>query len=382
MTQMTVPDRSATAPARLATRLSFLAGGFAISCWAPLIPFAKNSVGADEALLGILLLCLGMGSVVAMPLTGIISARRGARPMILLGGFGMGLTLPFLALAGHPVSLGATLFVFGAALGTLDVAMNVHAAEVERTEARPLMSGFHAQFSIGGFAGAGSMTALLSFGLSPILAALIGSALTLGAMALAAPRLLRARGGDPDPFVFPRGLVLLLAVLAAVAFLVEGAILDWGALLLIEREMTEARSAGLGYMLFSVAMVAGRLSGDWTVARLGEGPILVGGGILTMAGLAVCLLAATPAITLAGFVLVGLGAANLVPVVFSIAGRQTIMPAGLAIASVTTTGYAGVLLGPAIVGFAAHQTSLPTAFWVLALMMAIYPLTAGIARRG
>lgn len=382
MTQMTVPDRSATAPARLGTRLSFLAGGFAVSCWAPLIPFAKNSVGADEALLGILLLCLGMGSVIAMPITGIISARRGARPMILLGGYGMAVTLPFLALVGHPAALGAALFVFGAALGTLDVAMNVHAAEVERTEARPLMSGFHAQFSIGGFAGAGSMTALLSIGLSPIIAAFIGSALTLGAMTLAAPRLLRARGGDPEPFTLPRGLVLLLAVLAAVAFLVEGAILDWGALLLIEREMTEARSAGLGYMLFSVAMVAGRLSGDWQVARLGEGPILVWGGLLTMAGLAVCLLAATPWITLGGFLLVGIGAANLVPVVFSIAGRQTIMPAGLAIASVTTTGYAGVLLGPAIVGFAAHQTSLPTAFWILALMMAIYPLTAAIARRG
>lgn len=382
MTDLTAPDRSATGPARLATRLSFLAAGFAVSCWAPIIPFAKTSIGADEALFGVLLLCLGLGSVIAMPLTGIISARRGARPMILLGGFGMAVTLPFLALSGHAIALGAVLFVFGAALGTLDVAMNVHAAEVERTERRPLMSGFHAQFSIGGFAGAGSMTALLSFGITPVLASFIGAGLTLVTMTLAAPRLLRARGGDPEPFVLPRGIVLLLAVLAAIAFLAEGAILDWGALLLIEREMTEARSAGLGYMLFSLAMVAGRLSGDWTVARLGEGPILVWGGIATMAGLAVVLLGGTQAVTLAGFVLVGLGAANLVPVVFSIAGRQKIMPAGLAIASVTTTGYAGVLLGPAIVGFVASETSLPTAFWVVTLMMVAYPLTAGIARRG
>lgn len=382
MTQMIAPDRSATAPARLSTRLSFLAAGFAVSCWAPLIPFAKSNVGADEAILGILLLCLGMGSVIAMPITGVISARRGARGMILLGGFGMGITLPLLVLAGSPVALGMALFVFGASLGTLDVAMNVHGAEVERQERRPLMSGFHAQFSIGGFTGAGLMTALLSFGLSPLASALIGAVLTLGTMTFVAPRLMRARGGDPEPFALPRGIVLLLALLAAIAFLVEGAILDWGALLLIDREMSEVRNAGMGYMLFSVAMVTGRLSGDWQVARFGEGPILVLGGIATMAGIAVALLAGMPSLALAGFVLVGLGAANLVPVVFSIAGRQKIMPAGLAIASVTTTGYAGVLLGPAIVGFVAAETSLPSAFWILAAMMAAYPLTAAIARRG
>ena len=241
MTQMIAPDRSATAPARLSTRLSFLAAGFAVSCWAPLIPFAKSNVGADEAILGILLLCLGMGSVIAMPITGVISARRGARGMILLGGFGMGITLPLLVLAGSPVALGMALFVFGASLGTLDVAMNVHGAEVERQERRPLMSGFHAQFSIGGFTGAGLMTALLSFGLSPLASALIGAVLTLGTMTFVAPRLMRARGGDPEPFALPRGIVLLLALLAAIAFLVEGAILDWGALLLIDREMSEVR---------------------------------------------------------------------------------------------------------------------------------------------
>lgn len=377
----TATDLAGTAPARLATRLAFLAAGFALACWAPLIPFAKAGVGADEAQFGLLLLCLGAGSVVAMPVTGWVAARFGARPMILLGGFGMVAVLPLLPLAGIAVLLGAALFLFGAALGTLDVAMNVHAAEIETREARPLMSGFHAQFSLGGFAGSGLMTGLLSLGLAPFPAALTGALLTLGAVVVAAPHLMRARGGPPEPFALPRGLVLLLAVIAAIAFLVEGAILDWGALLIIERNLAEAQSAGLGYMLFSVAMVAGRLTGDRMVAALGDVRTLLAGGMVAILGLAVVLVSAWPPLAMSGFVLVGLGAANIVPVVFSLAGRQRRMPAGMAIAAVTTTGYAGILLGPALVGFAAQATSLATAFWLLAVLLAVVPLTARSAAR-
>ena len=124
-------DFSSTAKARLATRLAFFAAGFAMACCAPLFPFFKSNVGADKAEFGILLLCLGLGSIVAMPATGVMAARRGARSLILWGGFGLIFMLPILALAGSPLLLGAGLFVFGASLGTIDVAMNVHGAEVE-----------------------------------------------------------------------------------------------------------------------------------------------------------------------------------------------------------------------------------------------------------
>ena len=370
-----VPHLASTARARLATRLAFFASGFAAASWAPLIPFAKTRVGADEATLGLLLLCLGLGSVVAMPVTGWVAARRGARPMILLGGITMGVVLPALMLADSVGLLAVALVLFGAGLGTLDVSMNVHGAEIEAREGRPLMSGFHAQFSIGGFSGAAAMTGLLVLGLGAASAALAGGLLTLGVIALAAPRLLRARGGDPEPFALPRGIVILLAVLAGVLFLVEGAILDWGALLIIDRGLADTRGGGVGYILFSVAMVIGRLTGDRVVAALGGFRILFAGGLVTIAGLATILIAG-PGIAMFGFVLVGLGAANMVPVLFSAAGRQTVMPAGLAIAAVTTTGYAGVLLGPALVGLAAQQTSLPSAFWLLVLLLLLVPLSA------
>ncbi|MGZ9809839.1 MFS transporter [Pseudoroseicyclus sp. H15] len=371
-----------TAGPRLATRLAFFAAGFAMACWAPIIPFAKAHVGADEAQLGLLLLCLGIGSVCAMPVTGIISAQKGARPMMMLGGVGLAVVLPVLALAGSAWLLGAALFVLGASLGTLDVSMNVHGVEVEARAKRPLMSGFHAMFSVGGFVGAGGVTGLLALGASPALCLFAGAAITLAAMAIAAPRLLRARGGEAMPFALPHGLVLLLALLATIMFLVEGAMLDWGALFAVETDLASVERAGLGFMLFNLAMTFGRLTGDRVVAALGDRKVLVWGGLLAIAGMLVLLLAPWPPVAFAGFALIGLGAANLVPVIFSLTGRQRAMPTGLAVAAVTTAGYAGVLLGPAAIGFVSHATSLPAAFWMLTVLVAAIPLAAARVTRG
>jgi predicted MFS family arabinose efflux permease len=367
------PNRPAT---RLATRLSFLAAGFGMACWAPLVPFAKTRIGVDDGQLGLLLLCIGIGSIIAMPLTGWFSARLGSKPMILAGGIGIVLLLPILAITNDAFVLAAALLGFGASLGTIDVAMNVHAVEVERAADRPMMSGFHALFSIGGFAGSGSMTLLFSTGFAPFTAALFGSAITMAALALAWPRLLTARGGEPTPFVVPHGIVLLLAGLGAVTFLVEGAILDWSALLIVGAGLAAAAQGGLGYMLFSIAMTIGRLSGDRIVARFGNRSVLAWGGLLTVAGFVLLLTAPFAQVALAGFLLIGFGASNIVPVLFSLAGRQTVMPAVLAVAALTTTGYAGILAGPAAVGFVSRHFGLPAAFWLLAALMALVPVFA------
>jgi predicted MFS family arabinose efflux permease len=364
-----------TAGTRLATRLAFFAAGFIMACWAPIVPFAKANVGVGEGELGLLLLCLGLGSIVAMPLTGWFSAQVGSKPMILAGGFGLALVLPALAVIDDPLLLAAALLVFGAALGTIDVAMNVHAVEVEKAAGKPLMSGFHALFSVGGFAGAGGITLLLSRGLSPFASTLCASALALAAILLAWPRLLKVQGGEPPAFVAPRGIVLLLAALAGLTFLVEGAMLDWSALLLLGRNIVDPAQGGLGYMLFAVAMTVGRLTGDRVVETIGARRVLLWGGLLTVAGFV--LLLTVPGVTaLLAFVLIGIGASNIVPVLFSAAGRQKVIPAGLAIAAVTTTGYAGILVGPAFVGFVSHFTDLSTAFWLLAASMLLVPLFA------
>jgi len=366
-------DRAAT---RLATRLSFLAAGFVMACWAPLVPFAKARVGVDDGQLGLLLLCLGIGSIIAMPLTGWLSARFGSKPMILGGGISAALLLPLLATTGNALGLAATLLGFGASLGTIDVAMNIHAVEVEQAGKRPMMSGFHAMFSIGGFAGSGGMTLLLSTGADPLTGALCAGAMTVATLGLAWPRLLVARGGEPIPFVLPRGVVLLLAGLAAATFLVEGALLDWSALLIVGAGLASVAQGGLGYMVFSIAMTIGRLSGDRIVARAGNARVLVGSGVLAVAGFSLLLTADTGLVAMLGFLLIGFGASNIVPVLFSLTGRQTVMPAGLAVAALTTTGYAGILAGPAVIGFVSQAIGLKAAFWLLAALMALVPVFA------
>ena len=367
---------------RLATRLAFLIAGFGLACWAPLVPFAKARLGVDDGVLGILLLCLGLGSVAAMLATGMLSARYGSKPIIIAGGFGLALTLPILTIASTPFTLGITLAAFGASLGSLDVAMNIHAIEVEKGANRPLMSGFHALFSIGGFIGSLLVTLLLSVHAGPLVATLLSSALMVAAMVVAWPRLLKTVPSEDAPlFAIPRSFVLLLAVLAAITFLVEGAILDWSALLLTTQGRVEASHGGLGYMLFAIAMTVGRLAGDTITAKLGDRAIMLWGGLVAVAGFVVLLLSPIAILAMSGFLLIGLGASNIVPVLFRKGGTQTVMPAGLAVAAITMCGYAGVLIGPASVGFVANHVGLLGSFWMLAILLCAAPLCAGIVTR-
>lgn len=371
---MTSADRPET---RLATRLAFFVAGFGIACWAPLVPFAKARLNIDDAVLGLLLLCLGVGSVVAMVLTGIMSARFGSKPLIIVAGLASALLLPLLAIAGTPLTLGLSLFAFGAAIGSLDVAMNIHAVEVEHAAGRPIMSGFHALYSVGGFAGSSAVTFLLSMMFGALASTLWCAALMIVAMILAWPRLLRSSAHQGGPlFAVPRGIVLALAGLTAIIFLVEGAMLDWSALYLTGAGLVPETRGGIGFMVFSVAMVAGRFAGDAIVARLGDRATLIWGSLLTLAGLLVLVAAPAAIIAMAGFLLIGLGASNIVPVLFRRAGAQTVMPIGLAVSAVTTAGYAGILLGPAMIGFIAQIWSLAAAFWMLAALVAVVALSA------
>ena len=369
---MTPPDSRAP---RIATRLAFLVAGFGLSCWAPLVPFARDRLSVDEQTLGILLLCLGVGSLIAMLFAGMLSASFGTRPVILVSGAAFAFLLPALVISSTPIVMGVSLLLFGASLGSLEVAMNIHAVEVEREAGRPLMSGFHALFSVGGFAGAAFMTALLSLGVGTLATVLIGAAMMLAAILAAWPRLLRSKATEGTPhFALPRGVVLIIAVLAAVMFLAEGALLDWSALLITDGNLVDKEHGGTGYMMFAIAMTVGRLTGDAIVARIGDRATLVWGGVVAIAGFLLLLAAPFAALALAGFVLIGLGAANIVPVLFRRAGTQDVMPAALAVAVVSIAGYAGIMLGPAVIGFVARQVGLAMAFWMLPLLVCLVPL--------
>ena len=363
--------------AKLATRLAFVAAGFGVACWAPLVPFAKARCHLGDDTMGLVLLLLGAGSMVAMPLAANLSARFSNQPIILSSGLGVAVVLPLLSIVSSPLALGVALFAFGVFLGSLDIAMNLHAVDVERASEKPLMSGFHALFSIGGFLGSGTMTALLSRGIAPSSSTLLSSVILVPLILVAIPRLLSNRERTKQPlFAIPRGVVLVIAIFAAISFLVEGALLDWSALLLVGEHLVSAAHGGLGYMIFSIAMTVGRFFGDRIVARFGNRMVLTLGGLLAFLGLCGVLLAPVAWIGLFSFVFVGLGAANIVPILFRLAGTQNTMPKGLAVAALTTAGYAGMLTGPAAIGFLSQEIGLPNAFWFLAALMACVPLFA------
>ncbi|WP_416207800.1 MFS transporter [Bradyrhizobium sp. SEMIA] len=361
----------------LGIRLAFFVAGFGLAAWAPLVPLAKERLAVGDRMLGFLLLCLGTGSVIAMLLTGVLNARYGSKPIIIGGGLGLAILLPCLGIANTPVRLGATLFAFGVSLGSIDVAMNIHAIELERVTGRPLMSGFHAQYSIGEFTGSAAVTSLLSLQLGPLFSTLVCSALMTIAIASAWPGLLAAGAGQQGPsFVLPNRSVLLIAVLAAITFLVEGSMLDWSALLLVERDLLAEAHGGIGCMLFSIAMAAGRLGGDAVVARIGDRAILILGTLPIVTGFLAVVAAPVALIAMAGFLLIGLGISNVVPVLCRRAGKQKIMPPAVAIAVVTTAGYAGILVGPAGIGLVAHMFGLRVAFGILGALMSIVTLSA------
>lgn len=367
----------------LGTRTVFLIAGLGMSSWAPLVPFASQRLQLSGASLGALLLCLGMGSLAAMPLTGSLVGRFGCRRVMLLSTLIVLATLPLLATLEVMWMMAATLIVFGAGLGMLDVAMNVQAVEVEKAARRPMMSGFHGFFSLGGILGAGAISLLLSVGLSPLLSVALVLLLMLLLLVASLPTLMSTRLHQPDQpwLVVPRGFVAFLGLLCFILFLAEGAVLDWGALLLLQRPGMSTAHAGLGYAVFSVAMTLGRLTGDSIIQRFGRFPVMLAGALTASAGLAMAVFLPSPLAALLAFLLVGFGLANTVPMLFNAVGNQQDMPANLGISAMTTLGYAGILSGPALIGFISQWLSLSGAFLLIALLLLAVAASARLVAR-
>jgi predicted MFS family arabinose efflux permease len=334
----------------------FFVIGFAAGAWAPLVPFAKQRLALDDGGLGLLLVCLGAGSIVAMPLAGALAARIGCRRVLVAAAAVACLVFPLLATTSSVPLLAAALLLFGVGIGSLDCVINVQAIVVERGSGRSMMSGFHALYSLGGFAGAGALATMVS-----------------------TPGLLARRAEDhPTPFAVPRGAVLLIGVFCFVMFLAEGSALDWSAVFLRAVRHAAPAEAGLGYVAFAVSMTSGRLVGDRLVAMLGlRRTVSVGAGVAA-AGLAIATLAPGWMSTVIGYALVGAGCANIVPALFTAIGRQTVMPESQAVPAVSVLGYAGILAGPAAIGLVASATSLTLALLAVAALLAA--VAAGASR--
>jgi MFS family permease len=396
---------------RIATTVFFALDGFLFAGWVVRIPAVKEQTGASPSALGLALLGVSAGGVVTMMLTGRLCRRYGNHSVTVVAAalLSLGVALP--PLTHSAVSLGLVLLVFGAAYGGLNVAMNAAAVDLIAALGRPVMPGFHAAFSLGGMAGAG-LGGLVAGQLSATRHLLMLTAVGLVLTALAGRVLLthpvpapaRVAAGSPpvSPPVAPSGppegpsdgpskgppaagratpsarrarrLVLVLGLIALCTAYGEGALADWSALHLTEDLHTGPGTAAAGYSLFALAMTAGRLCGTALLERLGQSRLLTAGGLTAGAGMLMGSLAPEIWLVLTGFVITGLGLANLFPVAVARAGALT-GPGGVAAAS--TLGYGGMLLGPVAIGFLAEWFSLTAALTTVALLAVV---AAGVGR--
>ncbi|AYG08755.1 MFS transporter [Pseudomonas fluorescens] len=366
---------------QMSTRIAFFIAGFGIAAWAPLVPYAKARAQLNEGTLGLLLLCLGVGSIIAMPVAGALASRFGCRRVLSAGTLLLCVALPMLATVSSIPLLMAGLFLFGAGLGTVDSTVNLQAVIVERASGKTMMSGFHGLFSLGGIVGAAGVSALLGLGLSPLSATLVVIVITLGALLKAAPHLLPYGSESSGPaFAIPHGVVLFIGCLCFIVFLAEGAVLDWSAVFLSDERGLDEAYAGLGYAAFALTMTLGRLTGDAIVRRLGAKRVIVIGGLLATAGMLLATLLPAWETALLGYALVGAGCSNIVPVLYTAVGKQTVMPEHIAVPAITTLGYAGILAGPALIGFIAHGSSLSVAFVLIAVLLLAVAISGKILR--
>lgn len=361
--------RSGVSPA-FATRLVFFIAGFVTAAWAVIVPFARSNTGVNEATLGTLLLCLGVGALIAMPVTGLLTSKFGCRRVILSAVGFIVLTTPLLSAINDPLLLAGVLLLFGVGVGVTDCAMNIQAILVEKASPVPVMSGFHGMYSVGGIAGAGFLTLLLTLGMTIFTGTLLVTLAVIVMTFISRSGLLDYANPTEGPaFAVPRGAVLLLGIVCFAVFLTEGTVLDWSAVYLTDVRNIPETLGGLGYTCFAIAMTLFRLTGDRIIARLGRLPVVLGGSIVAAVGLALVTYIPSWELSLIGYVLVGAGCANIVPVMFSAVGRQTVMPQAAAVPAITTLGYLGVLSGPAFIGYVAHFSSLSFAFSLIMVLM-------------
>lgn len=356
----------------LRMRLIFAMAGIGISVWALTAPFTKIRFGLNDGALGLVLLAGGLGGILVMPLASIAIARLGSRATLALAGLGAALLMPLLAIAPGVASFTALLLIYGALFGMLDIAMNAQGAVVEARSGRLQMSGFHGWYSAGTLGVSLAIVLLLRLHLSyPACSAL--AACVMLAM-LAAARGLIGRDGDAPPaarhFAWPNRAATILGLCCFACFTTEGVATDWSTVYLHFNRAMPITSAPLGYAAFAVAMTASRFMGDSVAAKLGKPQIMRLGCALAVMGFGITIFIPNGWAGVLGFGLVGLGTANIAPLVFSAAARVPGMAASHAAPAIMAIGYAGFLIGPVLIGGLASHFGLSFALAMDATLLA------------
>ncbi|MFJ5999321.1 MFS transporter [Streptomyces sp. NPDC092370] len=374
---------------RVVTFVYFVLNGTLLGMWVVQIPAIEERVGISHAALGGFLVLLGAGAFAGMQAGGRLSDRLGTRTVVPLAGVLCSATLVLPGLAREPWTLGAALLLFGFGNGTLDVSMNAHAVQVEKAYERPVMSAFHATFSVGGVLAALAGAAALDIGWDPAMT--LGTAAAVGVIIalvparglLPAPSIAEVDDAESGPRMKKRAVpsrIWLLAVLALLIMLCEGAANDWSVLHLKDVLDAPESTAAFAYGTYAATMTAGRLMADRISARFGPVAVLRYGAALAAVGITAVALSPWIWAALTGWALFGLGLSGCIPQLFSAAGHTDPAAAGTNVSRVAGLGYIGMLAGPAVIGWMTHLMALNHTFLLLTLFCATATVAAGVLR--
>lgn len=352
---------------RTATSFMFFVNGMVLAIWATNIPGMKEALSLSDQQLGLALSAFAAGTMLTLFLAGSIVTRVGSRNTLLIGGALLAMVLPFSALATSPLTYTVAVFFLGIANSVFDVAMNTHGSIIEAHKGKPLMSSFHAVFSIGGLAGASAVATLLADRLGPI-HCLVFAATLIGLTTLICGRWLgqlkpisSEEGAGEKVFAVPNLALLCVAGLTFLALFIERTVIDWSSLYLTDVSKASASTAALAFGAFSLAMAVGRLSGDRLLRSFGQAAVLSWSGAVGACGLVLAMLIPQPLVSIGGFILVGLGLSNMIPTLYSRASRAFPGAPGLGLAMNGTLGYVGFLIAPPVIGFASGEIGLKLA---------------------
>ncbi|WP_201977190.1 MFS transporter [Hymenobacter rubidus] len=366
------PDYISRKTHRVAVGALFFLLGLCFASWASRIPSVQQRMGISEAGLGGVLLTIPLGQLLSLPLAGWLVAKEGSRKVVLWSVVLYATALLGLGWASNLYQLLPCLVLFGVGGNLTNISVNTQAVGVERLyKHKPIMASFHGLWSLAGFVAAAVGSFMIGHAIAPGVHFVFIAAFILAGLAVSAGYTVREDSGvDPDQpiFVKPDKELLGLGAIAFCALICEGAMFDWSGVYFKKVIQADKDWVGAGYTAFMSTMALGRFGADWLAERLGPRRVIQLCGLLTATGLSIAVLLPTLPTALLGFLLVGFGTSAVVPLVYSAAGKSTHMSAGMALASVSTIGFFGFLLGPPIIGMVAGATSLRVSFALIAFM--------------
>ena len=364
---------------RIAVKIAFFINGFVFANWVARLPRIQELFHADNGTIGVVLLASSIGAVGAMPFTGWAIIKNGSRRITILAVLSYCLLVPAIPFMPTLWALIGLYFLMGVSTGVLDVAMNAQAVMVEKIYNKPIMTSFHALFSIGMMLGAWCGSLFIDLGYDLHFHLIIISGLSLLPVFWATRNLIQDKPDllvkhDGPLFRLPNQALISIGVITFCGMLAEGAMSDWSVNYMQNITQASRTLAPIGLSAFATAMTIGRIFGDRIRSWLGDKKMIVLGGLIATLGLCLALFIPAPYVSITGFFFVGLGLSSIVPIAYSIAGNTKDLPPGVGLAMVTTVGYSGFLFGPPIIGFISDAFTLRIALGVVAFLLMIMTL--------